>query len=130
MNFRFKKRKQQEKVKDYFDDSDDEDKDNSLSGTHLTAEDDEEVDPLDAFMNDNTVRLKTEELRPRDSLRDLPEIVSGHGQDDAEGEGEAEEQKGLQGAHSSSGGPQSVDYAYDSDGTPLGTKKGASEKVS
>jgi hypothetical protein len=113
MNFTFKKAKQQpknEKLKDYFDEDDDDDDDSSFPATSSGAEE-EEVDPLDAFMNENTVQLHTEELRPRDSAADLPEIVSGHGQDDADEE-EREER----------GAPAALDY--DSDGVPLGTKRG------
>lgn len=120
MNFKFQKTKQQEKVKDYFDDDDDED-DNSFPGTTDFTEEDE-VDPLDAFMSENTVQLKTEELRPTHTS-DLPEIVSGHGQDDEEtDEGRETERRRAHNA------PLPVEY--DSDGVPLGTKKGGmSEKV-
>ena len=127
MNFRFKKAqklKQQrdsERVRDYFDDDDEEDVlasggvSSGVSGGVSGGVEEEEVDPLDAFMNENTMVLKSEEALPRETVKELPEIVSGW---DGEGDEVFEEEQGgyVSGV---SGGVE-----CDEDGVPLGVKKG------
>jgi hypothetical protein len=71
---------------DYFDADDDEDYSlfpvhrSAPSHTNLTPQDDDEIDPLDAFMAQNNQQILVEKTQDHPGSRQLPEIVSG--QDD------------------------------------------------
>ena len=112
MKFSFKKKqKQQDNIRfdsSYFDEDEDDQKTRFRTCTNA---DEEEVDPLDAFMSENSEKLKSEEMCARNNSPDLPEVVSGYGQEVDE-DWDHEKVEGL------------APVDYDSDGVPLDTKKG------
>jgi len=110
---------QKKDFKDYFDDDDDDENSTGVfnSGTFNNANDDDEVDPLDAFMNQVNEQVKKEETQMNTSTV-LPEIVSGL---DRDYEGYLNE---VAVNSAAALGAENLEVDYDSDGMPIGTKPG------
>lgn len=135
MNFRLKNKEKNQKKKDYFDDDDNDDDSNNfysssysssssssnininsiVNSSTKTSLQEEEIDPLDAFMAQNEIQIKVEAEKPK-IVNENPEIVSGFNSDVDEYEIE-----NIKDGHH--------EIEYDSDGIPIGTRVGGKAYV-
>lgn len=104
-------------TRDYFDDDDDDDR--LPVGPAVSADVDDELDPLDQFMAGVGSVVQSERQAAPVAANVLPEIVSGH-ERDYEGYYDMVDKQAKADA-------EAAEVEYDSDGIPVGLRGAASE---